>query len=289
VTRVSWPPVLAHAEAIVESYDTGVTLRQLFYRVASDGTLPNTKSYYQRLSEYTAEARRTGGFPELLDRTSRIERAASFDGVVDALDWLRDIYRRDRTEGQPWTIYLGVEKAGLSEQLDAWFGDELGLPIVALGGYASQSLVKKVRDDIERQGRPAVCIYAGDLDPTGEDIDRDFEERVGVFDKVIRVALSEAQLTEFGVPDFELTDAEKKKVRADSRWPAFRARHPELTANGPVQYEVDALPPETLRDLYRTAIEQFWDPEAHRSVLAREDTERARIAAILDGLDGTER
>jgi hypothetical protein len=78
-----------------------------------------------------------------------------------------------------------VEKSGLSEQLGAWFGDPLGVPIVALGGYASQTLADAVRRDIERSGRPAALIYAGDLDPTGLDVDRDFVHRVGVFDKVI--------------------------------------------------------------------------------------------------------
>ena len=53
--------------------------------------------------------------------------------------------------GEGWAVW---------EQLDAWFGDELGLPILALGGYASQSFVAEVRDDIARQDRPAVLIYA---------------------------------------------------------------------------------------------------------------------------------
>ena len=54
------------------------------------------------------------------------------------------MYRRDRTAGQAWTVVLGVEKAGISEQLDAWFTDPLGIPHVALGGYASQTLVDEV-------------------------------------------------------------------------------------------------------------------------------------------------
>src|SRR4051794_17237500 len=42
MARLDWQRViLSHAREIVESYDTGVTLRQLFYRLVSDGTLPN--------------------------------------------------------------------------------------------------------------------------------------------------------------------------------------------------------------------------------------------------------
>jgi hypothetical protein len=268
--------VLPHAAEIVRSYDTGVTLRQLFYRLVADGTLPNTGSRYRNLSAHTAQGRRAGTFPDLLDRTSRIERWESFAGPADALDWLRDLYRRDRTEGQDWTIYLGVEKAGLSEQLDVWFGDPLGMPILALGGYASQTLADKVRRDIKRQDRRAVLIYAGDLDPTGVDIDRDFERRVGDFDKVIRVALSAEQVTAHRLP-FNPDAAVIKKLENDSRAARFRDRHGSL-----MQYEVDALPPETLRNLYRTAIESFWDEDAHRACLARERADLSELHSATE-------
>jgi len=48
------------AAAIVRSYDTGVTLRQLFYRLVAAHLLPNTTTAYKGLSSQTAEARRAG-------------------------------------------------------------------------------------------------------------------------------------------------------------------------------------------------------------------------------------
>jgi hypothetical protein len=279
--RLDWQRViLPHAREIVESYDTGVTLRQLFYRLVADGTLPNTRKFYQRLSEMTAKARRAGTFPELLDRTSRIERWSSFDGPGDAMDHvMRYLYRRDRTAGQQWTVYLGVEKASLSEQLDAWFGDPLGVPILALGGYASQTLADEVRRDIARQRRPAVLIYAGDMDPTGIDVDRDFEQRVDSFDKVIRVALTAVQVAEYALPH-NPDPAVEAKLERDPRAKRFQERHGSL-----VQYEVDALPPETLRNLYRTAVEQFWDADAHAATLAREHADLAVLRRAADSID----
>jgi hypothetical protein len=270
--RLDWEHVvLPRAREIVFSYDTGVTLRQLFYRLVADGTLPNMQSKYRRLSEVTAKARRAGTFPDLLDRTSRIERWDSFDGPDDAMDYIQNLYRRDRTEGQEWSIYLGVEKAGLSEQLDSWFGDEMGLPILALGGYGSQSLVDKVRRDIEDIGRSAVLIYAGDMDPTGEDIDRDFEARVGIFDKVIRVALDEDQVAAYGLP-FNPDQDVINKLERDPRAARFLERHDSL-----VQYEVDALPPDTLRNLYWNAIETFWDADEHAAVMEREEADLGEL------------
>ena len=52
-TAAKWDTPLAHAVAIVESYDTRVTLRQLFYRLVSDGSLRNTQAEYKQLSAKT--------------------------------------------------------------------------------------------------------------------------------------------------------------------------------------------------------------------------------------------
>jgi hypothetical protein len=269
--RVDWPVVIEHGAGIVASYQTGVTLRQLFYRLVADGTLPNVQSYYRRLSAMTAQARRDGGFPGLLDRTSQIEEPLTFNGATDARGWLRNRYRRDRTTGQEWTIVLGVEKAGISEQLNAWLTEPLGIPHVALGGYASQTLCDEVAWYVEERERPAVLVYAGDHDPTGEDIDRDFIERVGLFDQVLRVALNVEQVAEYGLaenPDAEVA----AKLERDPRAARFYEEHGSL-----VQYEVDALPPDTLRNLYRDAVADFWDDEAYQEVLVLEEADLAEL------------
>jgi hypothetical protein len=286
MTRLDWQRVvLPHAAKIVRSYDTGVTLRQSFYRLVADGTLANTLGKYHNLSTFSAVARRAGTFPELLDRTSEIEQWMSFTGSDDAMErMIRYLYRRDRTEGQDWSIYLGVEKAGLSEQLDQWFGDPLGIPRLALGGYASQSLVDEVRRDIADQGRPAALIYAGDMDPTGEDIDRDFVDRVGDFDKVIRIALFEDQV--LGLPH-SISPEVVDKLHRDPRAARFLDRHraflDEHFDGEIVQFEVDALPPEQLRYLYQNAIDPLWDDDAHAATLARESADLEELRVLRAG------
>jgi hypothetical protein len=267
-----WAPVVERGAEIVGSYDTGVTLRQLFYRLVAGQVLPNVRSYYKRLSNYTAAARREGTFPDLLDRTSRIERPLSFTDPDAARDRFRDLYRRDRTEGQPWTIILGVEKAGMSAQLNAWFTNPLGIPHVALGGYASQTLCDLVARHIKRRRRPAVFIYAGDHDPSGEDIDRDFVARVGVFDKMIRVALNAEQLAEYSIPKNELDPEVVVKLKDDPRAAGFEGRHGYLD-----QYELDALDPDVLRALYLSALDGLCDADAYDAVIEREDAERAEL------------
>jgi len=264
VSRLDWQPILEHAAQIVDSYDTGVTLRQCFYRLVADGTLPNTTSAYKSLSARSAQARRDGWFPDFIDNVREIHRYRSFDGPDDARGWLADIYRRDRTEGQSWSVYLGVEKRGIVAQLDSWFGD-LGVPILSLGGYSSQTYVDDVNADVSTTGRPAVLLYAGDFDPSGEDIDRDFLDRSGCWTEVIRVALTPEQVDAYDLPP-------QPGKATDSRSAGFVARHGRL-----VQVELDALPPDELRGLYEGALDAFWDTSTHEDVLARERSERDQL------------
>jgi hypothetical protein len=259
-----WPELLAMAATIVESYDTLVTLRQLFYRLVAAQLLPNTTNAYKSLSKYTAEARRAGTFPALMDRGRTIHRYHTFTNPTEARRWLQSIYRRDRTEGQIVSVYLGVEKAGIVEQLREWFGD-LGVPVLALGGYGSQTYVDDVIADVRATGRPAVLLYAGDHDPSGEDIDRDFTARTDCWDEVRRVALTAAQVEEYALPP-------QPGKELDSRARGFVERHGRL-----VQVELDALPPEVLRTLYAEAIAAFWNGAAHEQAVEREAAERLRL------------
>jgi hypothetical protein len=268
--RIEWGHVLVTAAVLVESYDTGVTLRQLFYRLVSAQLIPNRQAAYKRLSELTAAERRAGRFPSLIDRGRTIHRYQTWTSPQDALTDAAAVYRRDRTEGQEWSVYLGVEKAGIVEQLTAWFGD-LGVPILALGGYASQSYVDEVAADVEADGRRSVLLYAGDFDPSGEDIDRDFVARGGCWDKVVRVALDAAQVVDYALPP-------NPGKASDSRAQGFIDRHGEL-----VQVELDALDPVDLRALYTAAIGDYWDTSTFEDVLAQEAADRSSLAALIGG------
>jgi hypothetical protein len=262
--RPDWAALIAFAASIVESYDTLVTLRQLFYRMVAALFLPNTTNAYKAFSKHTADARRRDEFPDLLDRTRTIHRYTTFSSPDDARKFIRTIYRRDRTEGQAVSLYLAVEKAGIVEQLQDWFGD-LGIPILALGGYTSQTYVDHVIADVKAAGRPAVLLYAGDHDPSGEDIERDFVARTGCWRHVRRVALTEEQVEEFQLPP-------QPGKETDSRAAAFEARHGRL-----VQVELDALPPDVLREAFAAAIANFWNPAAHSRVMDRELAERNEL------------
>jgi hypothetical protein len=161
-------------------------------------------------------------------------------------------------------VYVAAEKATLIVQLSDWFGDR-GIPVLTLRGYSGQELVTDTQNDIMVSTRPSGLLYAGDFDPSGEDIDRDFVERVGAFDKVVRVALSADQVVSYDLPP-QLGKAD------DPRATEFLARHGEL-----VQVELEALDPDDLRALYEDALADFWDDDAYEAVLESERADRETL------------
>jgi hypothetical protein len=280
--RLKWEDIVLEAAAIVNSYSTSVTLRQLFYRLVSRGTLPNNQNAYKGLSKKTAEARREGWFPDLIDRTRRIERYQTFSNPEQALRWLSQIYMRDRTEGQQEQIFIAVEKAGMVVQLQDWFGD-LGLPIMALGGYSSQTFVKTVGEAIvqeyEDHGRDSILLYAGDFDPSGEDIDRDFIARIEDYllrDSEIftthRIGLLPEHIAEYQLPEYPGKETDSRKWQ-------FIAKHGKL-----VQVELDALDPNDLRRLYQDAIDIYWDPDTYNRSLRLEAEESELLGLVGERL-----
>jgi hypothetical protein len=290
-----WDRIIARAVEIAESYDTPVTLRQLFYRLIAAVLITNTDGNYTYLSKVTAEGRRDGTFPELLDTTRDIVEPLFFHGPADAIRYIARFYRGDRLADQPYSVYLGVEKRGHVAQLDSWFGEPYGIPILPLGGMTSQSFINVVKADVARReqeyGRKAVLLYAGDFDASGVAIDRVFNDRTaGCFAEVRRIALNPGQVTEFGLvrqmgkPGDNNTDAFVERF-GDVALFDPRPGHRLVRLKGvlryvPVQVELDALDPNDLRQLFTDAITEFVDLSEIEDRADDEDADREHLGLL---------
>lgn len=281
-----WGPIINQARNIVNGYNYLITLRQLHYRLVMTAGIGYTNSLgdYKRLSELTAEERRQGTFPALQDQTREIHRIASWDSPADGVEALASQYRRNRTETQDYFLCLAGEKATLLAQLNDWFNRDraatattparraLGVPIVLTRGYGSQTYVDDVREMVERDGRKAVLIYAGDLDPSGEDILRDFLHRTNCWDETEHIAVREEQINNLG-----LTVAPGKAT--DSRAEGFIAKYGSL-----FQVEVEAIEPNDLRQMYQDALANWWNQGAYDEILGVEAEERQQLYDLVEQL-----
>jgi hypothetical protein len=273
---IRWASVLPHAASIVESYDGDVTLRQLHYRLLADATIP--VSAYKSLSNRTTRARREGRFPALVDRSRHISRPPAWNGPRDAVTDLSRQYRRDRTEGQEFALYLGCEKDALSALLERWT-ERYGIPVLIFRGWHSEGYERVINEDLSADGRKSVLLYVGDLDPAGEGIETNVVKYVG-FDEVRRVALTERQADQYALPENTDPKLAAKLNRHPGRYD-FIAKYGRL-----FQIEVDALPPDVLRGLVLGAIADYWDQDVYGQVLVEERADAAALGALLAGFDG---
>lgn len=206
---------------------------------------------------------------------------------------------------------LGIEKRGHVDRLKDWF-EQRGLPVLPLGGNASQTLVDDTKryiwsrtiavDESLRESDPdlyenatmlgetrfrrdAVLIYAGDLDPSGEDIERDFVKRVGLFEEVRRVALKIEHLYD---ADYLMFAGNPQGHHAKEFAEKYRNMLPGLAPDHPVtekiaeldglfQVEINAMDNDLLRSLFEEALKEFWSGEAYAAAMAHEDEERDKL------------
>lgn len=270
--------IIPRAAEIVASFDIAVTLRQLHYRLFAEqvGWYDNTLYEYSQLSRRTAELRRLGLFPPLLDTTRGVLTNYTYTSLGDALRDVADNYLRDRSEGQEVAPVLLGEKATLQGLLRNWFGEEFGIAVCALRGYQSESLEREIREFLDPDRRYR-ALYVGDFDSTGEDIERNAERYLGdCFVDWTRVAITPAQVKRYRLPE-NLDAARRKK---DSRKDGFEAKHGKV-----VQVEVEALDPDTLRSLIQAEIDKSWDDAAYQAALDREEREREQARRLASKLD----
>jgi hypothetical protein len=88
-----------------------------------------------------------------------------------------------------------------------------------LRGFSSETYVRRVRERLAVETRPAVLAFIGDHDASGEAILADWMTRTaGCWSSVEQIALTHEQVAAYGLP------AAPGKA-ADPRWPAFAARY----------------------------------------------------------------
>jgi hypothetical protein len=275
--RLDWATIIGEGAAIVRSYSTRVTLRQLHYRLvaANVGGYQNTLGCYKQLSSRTAELRRAGAFPTLADNGRSVDRPAFDDNTADALSTMAANYRLDRTKGQEYQVWLLFEKATLQAQFWEWTSP-YGIPIAALRGYSSETLEREATSAMARDDRPVVVFYVGDLDPEGEDIERNFEEqanRVGAyFHHWERLAVTPEQVDELGlVPN--------PGKETSSRAAGFIAKYGDL-----FQIETEAVDPGVLESFITEAVtgDEWFNADTYDALLARENRERERLEEFLE-------
>ncbi|PJM98633.1 hypothetical protein CG740_34930 [Streptomyces sp. CB01201] len=272
--RIRWPVVVERAQEIVESYEGGVTLRQVMYRLVSERALPHTAPMYRRLSAQLAKARREGRFPDLIDTVREVHAPPAWPGVDAFVREMPGWFALDRTAEQEHALYVAAEKDTLRQQLTGWLAPA-GIPVLVVRGFGSQSYADVVRDRVTNDPRDGVLLVVGDFDCSGEDIERDWVTRTGCWSRTERILLTYDQVHAYKLPATE-------GKQGDPRWRTFADRYSFDPAR-PVQWEVEALEPAELQRLVLAAVDPYIDRHVLARQIAREEEQRQALATFIEG------
>jgi hypothetical protein len=175
-------------------------------------------------------------------------------------------------------VEVWIEKDALAGAIESVVVDEFGLDLYVSRGFSSLSYLESAAQAIRADGRPATVYVLTDFDPSGfsiaERIAKELPERASPTPVGIRrIACTENQVRDLLLP----TRPVKKK---DSRTKKFLAQYGAECA------ELDAIPPDTLRQTVRDALAIHMDPRTLVLLRAIEEEERRGIA-LFAGMGAT--
>lgn len=273
---------------ILQEYTTGVSVRQVYYRLVAASLIDNVKSEYDKIQTLITDARYAGliDWDAIEDRGRAAERREHWATAKKALDEVIEDFRLDRWKDQPYYVELWVEKDALAGVLGP-ISNDYHVPLLSTRGYNSATAMKDAADRILRATRAqkhVVIAYVGDFDPSGLHMVTNARERLlefGCSEGIVirRVAITREQIDEHRPPPNPLKrkdDPELYKVAdgsfADARAEGFVARH------GETSYEADALPPKVLDFEVRKVISSYIDKPKMTAAIKRENLIKKGIA-----------
>lgn len=265
--------IVEHGKAVLEQYSSGITVRQLHYRLVAQGMI-NDLNHYKRTVKAMSDARWEGevDFTAFIDRERQVVGSTDAEekDVADEIEnaktqikaWM-SAYGLDRWSNQPKYVEVWIEKKALQGVFERPTM-HMDVALCPCKGYPSLTYLHEAVgrfQEAKDRDQEVIILYAGDYDPSGEDIPRSIREnlaRMGCSVTVERIALTPEQIGEMGLPGVPAKETDTRTARWD----------------GAEVVELDAVEPETLRKMAEEAIQSHFDEDLYQELNDREEKER---------------
>jgi hypothetical protein len=246
------------------------SVRQAFYQAEIATVVERTEGGYEKIQRAIVRLRQHGDVPFgwISDSTRWQRKPPSFDSIEAALRDTVQTYRRAVWRDEPVFVEFWIEKDALAGTIyDATA--EFDVPLMVARGYSSITFIHTAAEAIAAAGKPAFIYRLGDWDPSGQDsadhIERKLREYApGILIHFEKLSVTPRRIAEWDLPTrpTKVTDNRAKRWIGDS-------------------VELDAIPPDQLRRLVRSAIERHISPNRLRVIEAAEQSEREAATIFL--------
>ena len=267
--------LLDQVRGVLEEYEDylPLTIRQIFYRLVGAHEYEKTERAYARLCEHLNRARRARLIPMdvIRDDGGVISEPDSWESAEHFLCTVRAMaknFKLDRSAGQKTRQVVICEAAGMVPQLER-VTHPLGATVMSGGGFDSTTDKHKFAAKLAGHNRPTEVLHIGDHDPSGahmflailEDIEA-FTRDLGGDVTFTRLAVTPEQIRQYGLPTAPAKDTDRRAFRGQT-------------------CQAEALPPNVLADILRTAIARRTDRRAYERVLRQERAMRRDLTRRL--------
>ena len=249
-----------------------ITVRQVYYQCVARKILDNSKSAYEKISDIVADGRMAGLLDwDMIEDRTRYKRANThWDSPQQIIEAASVQYQIDKRVTQPYYVECWIEKDSLVSILEKTCS-QLDVPCFSCRGFPSITALYEAAERF-RDKSNAIILYAGDHDPSGLKIPKVINERFhdfGVNVQLQRIGLTLEQIREFNLPPFYAK-------QQDNNFKEY------LAVTGLTQaWELDALPPDKLSELFEAAISGLTDFTELKKMRDKEKGDKSYFKRLL--------
>lgn len=270
-TKKVWD-IIQNINTVLNEYETRLTVRQIYYQLASRQIVPLSKKGYDSVVSAANKGRKKGyiEWDKIEDRTRQPHKPPMWKGLDDFRDTVLQAYTRDTWINQSHYFEVWIEKNALYG-LTFPVTQKYGVTLQTITGYSS---ISAIYEGSKRLNNGDTILYLGDHDATGIDIDRSIRDSFlndhGLNINVERIGLLYEDIEKYDL----LPNPIKEKDPRASKYPYEK------------QAELDALPPNVLVKRVENAITSHLDMAAYQECKRIEAEELNRIQSSFDCVQG---
>jgi hypothetical protein len=264
--------VEARREALWDIIHAGkpMTVRQVFYQATVHGLVEKAETGYAKVQTDLTVMRRSGDLPYdyLADNTRWQRKPDTFNSVEEALRETARFYRKSLWTDADCYVEIWLEKDALSGVIYP-ITSMYDVPLMVARGYASLSFLHSAAEFINDLDVPAYIYHLGDFDPSGVNAGEKIEETLREMAPDADISFERIAVTREQIEEWDLPTRPTKT--SDSRARGF----------GEISVELDAIDPNQLRELVKTAIEEHLPAEEYEVLKAAEASERELLTSLI--------
>lgn len=291
-----------------------MSVRQVFYQMVVSGASNNDYNAYTKVSRELKNARlaRTIPWRAVEDRTRSLGIAPGFGSpkeyLDDALEQFLQGYSRCLMSSQEQTVKVLIEKDALLPIVKR-FCNPYCVGVTSTRGQSSISLAKEISDQVVMSDKPVVFLFLADFDPEGttfhksltkqidqvllsiaesqvvkrpKSVDRSsyrlYRRRViGGYLADQRYSISRVGLTMGQAHKFNLPKNFQSVKKSSVLYKSFYAKY-----QTDIAYEIDALRPEQLLEVLKTAFAEEIDLELQEEEIEIGKREAVKLEAFAE-------